>query len=188
MMRYRVINDQIQRTVKEVNRAIDGMGRPDYDYTVCVELATESMQEMVRLQQAFQKHLDAGTLSEEIEVYTETIHHTPWHDLIQYWRLLPGSEKPEHLFPGCPGAFDFKDAARDRADEWPDAQFASATLFLDAIGEEYRGPFEDALKQQETPRTLPGEQVPASEGQEGIDWFHEDDVRADNPAVQLEEE
>jgi hypothetical protein len=37
-------------------------------------------------------------------------------------------------------------------------------------------------------RTLPGEQVPTYEGQEGVDWFHEDDVRTDNPAVQLDEE
>jgi hypothetical protein len=142
MMRYRVLNDQVQRTVKEVNRAIDGMGRPDYDYKLCVELATEGMQEMVRLNNTFQEHLNAGTLSEEIEVYTETIWHLPTHDLIQYWRLLPGSKKPDHLFPGCRGAFDFKDAARDREDEWPAALFVSQALFLDAIGEEYKGLFD----------------------------------------------
>lgn len=39
-----------------------------------------------------------------------------------------------------------------------------------------------------TARTLPGEPVPTWEGQEFVDWFHEDDVSADNPAIQLEEE
>ncbi len=169
MKRHRVVNDQIQRVTKEVARAIDGMDKPDYDYKLCVELATAGMRELVELNRTFQAHLDAGTLLEEVEVYTETIYHTPWHDLIQYWRLLPGSDKLEHLFPGCPG-------------------FVSSTLFLDAIGEEYRAAFEDALKQEATPRTLPGEQVPAYEGQEGVDWFHEDDVRADNPALQLDED
>lgn len=147
MNRLRVINDQIQRTVAEVHRAIDGMGRPDYDYKLCVELATESMQKMVRLQQAFQKHLDAGTLSEEIEVYTKTIHHTPWHDLIQYWRLLPGSDAPEKLCAG-PGDFDFKDAARDRKMDWPTATYVSSTLFLDALGEQHQAAFAEILEQE----------------------------------------
>ena len=156
MMRYRVLNDQIQRAVKEVNRAIDGMGRPDYDYKLCVELATENMQEMVRLQQEFQSHLNAGTLSEEIEVYTETISHTPWHDLIQYWRLLPRQVQPEKLFYGQ-GAFDFKDAARDLETDWPGAMFISPSLFLAGIAEEFRGPFADALAQQEAGRPHGGE-------------------------------
>ena len=156
MNRLRVINDQLQRAVAEVHRAIDGMERPDYDYKLCVELATESMQAMVALQQEFQKHLDAGTLSEELAVFTETIYHTPFHDLIQYWRLQPGSNKPEKLFYGQ-GAFDFKDAARDRETDWPGAVFVSATLFLDAIGEEFRGPFADALAQQEAGRPHGGE-------------------------------
>jgi len=43
-------------------------------------------------------------------------------------------------------------------------------------------------EKQPAPRTLPGEHVPDYEGQEGIDWFHEDDVRAGNPAIQLDEE
>lgn len=148
MERYRVINDQVQRTVKEVNRAIDGMGRPEYDYKLCVELATEGMQELVKLNNEFQSHLNAGTLSEKIEVYTETIWHLPTHDLIQYWRLLPESHNPEHLFPGCRGAFDFKDAARDREMDWPEAVFISPTLFLEGIAEEYRAAFQEHLDQQ----------------------------------------
>ncbi len=139
MKRHHVINDQIQRTTKEVTRAIDGMGAPGYDYALCVELAIDGMQELVDLNHVFQIHLDAGTLSEEIEVYTRTIYHTPFHDLVQYWRLLPGSDKPEHLFPGCPGAFDFFDASKDRVDAWPNAVFVSSTLFLDAIAEQHRG-------------------------------------------------
>jgi hypothetical protein len=125
MKRHRALNDQIQRAVKHATRAIDGMGKPGYDYAWCVELATDGMNEIVALNTTFQAHLDAGTLLEEIEVYTETIWHLPTHDLIQYWRLLPGSDKPDHLFPGCKGAFDFKDAARDREDEWPEALYVS---------------------------------------------------------------
>lgn len=148
MKRNRVINDQIQRTTKEVTRAIDGMGAPGYDYALCVELATDSMRELVRLQQEFQSHLDAGTLLDEVEVFTETIYHTPFHDLIQYWRLLPGSDKPEKLFYGN-GAFDFKDAARDRAFDWPNAVYISSTLFLDAIAEQHKSAFENALAHEQ---------------------------------------
>lgn len=141
MKRHRVLNDQIQRVIKRVHIALDGMDKPENSYKACVEIATDGMQELAELQRTFQTHLDAGTLLEEIEVYTETIWHLPTHDLIQYWRLLPGSDRPEHLFPGCKGAFDFKDAARDRAYDWPGASYISPSLFLDAVSEQDKGLF-----------------------------------------------
>jgi hypothetical protein len=142
MKRHLVLNDHIQHATRRANRALEAMDKPGYDYDLCVEVTRDAMHELAALWNEFQAHLDADTLLDEVEVYTETIWHLPTHDLIQYWRLLPGSPAPEHLFPGCKGAYDFKDAARDREDDWPNAVYVSPTLFLAALSEQEQGQFD----------------------------------------------
>lgn len=102
------------------------------------------------------------------------------HAQAKAWRKWTYDATDELLLAALRGAGDSWETvpARECSDELKQRGYVLVGAY----------PHEVDLERKPTPRTLPGERVPAYEGQEGIDWFHEDDVRADNPDVQLDEE
>jgi hypothetical protein len=63
----------------------------------------------------------------QIEIYKSVERDTPTHSLISFHRLVPGALKVEVMFPS--GAFDYKDAFRDRREEWPNAIYVDDAPF-----------------------------------------------------------
>lgn len=137
MNRTTALTDAIKRTSAYYIEALDAIDKPGYDFNLCAETALRSMQEQVELNKEYQKHLDAGTLLDEIEVFTKTVWNTEPYALVEYWRLLPRHTEPETL-SGYRGDMDFLDAERNRAMQWPNAVYVSPGCFDMSVSESYK--------------------------------------------------
>jgi hypothetical protein len=62
-----------------------------------------------------------------VEIYRNVQHDVGTHYLISYRRLVPGALEVETMFPE--GAFDVKDADRDRRELWPNSLYVPASIF-----------------------------------------------------------